>query len=178
MKKKIAFKFLSAIISLTLLIGVCAPAINVFASTESDEKTETTPWFSQETLDALNSYGFNVEDYVNKENLDQIKSEYSDEIADLGVAIENIVRISKTLGGIIAENYDLVYAGAYAELKANGTLDEIVAELQATNAQLNALADKLDSAEIESIYADAKANLVKELRLSAQTVDQITVIGH
>ena len=67
MKKKIAFKFLSAIIAFALLIGVCAPTANVFASYESAEvQTGEKEKFNYVSLGASNVNGYGMYGYVDE----------------------------------------------------------------------------------------------------------------
>ena len=151
MKRKFAFKLLSAIMALALLLGVCASSVSAFVEAESDANNATNEAIGFDSID-------------------------SEKIDDLAVVVESVIENAEALGVFLAENYELVYILSYAQLKEEGVIDEIKANLDDTYAALIAQAEKYESADSNSIYTTGRLALAAELRATADTVESIIAI--
>lgn len=126
--------------------------------------------------DLGNSFFSHPSENGHVEIANSIMAAYTNDILGSDVVIENVIDIAKQLGDLLVENYDVVYEIAYAELKKNGVIDDLKGKLEGAYSDLISQAEKYESADASSIYAETKVALAAELRATADTVAKIIEI--
>ena len=91
---------------------------------------------------------------------------------DVKAAIEEV----KAFAAYVAENYEELYAEAYIELKANGTVANVNAALDAAIEAVVAAQAEVKGLEVEARLEETKALLVSELVLTEATLYQIKTL--
>ena len=90
--------------------------------------------------------------------------------------INNALIAAGIIADLVVEYHDEAFAYAHAELRANGTIDEINAALDAAIEAVEAAREAAEALEVTAEFAESKTLLVSELALTEATLAQIKVL--
>ena len=104
---------------------------------------------------------------------DEIIRVYTEGHTALDETTKNALIAADALVDYVKENYDEMYADAYAELKANGYVDAAVAGIDDAIAAVNAAIAEVEGLDLHANLTDSKALLLEELALVADTLADV-----
>ena len=102
-----------------------------------------------------------------------VKECYDNEYTTLDETIENLIIVGGILAALGAEYYDEAYAYAYAELKAEGVIDDIIGQLEAARTELANLKAELKAIDADAEYATLIGLLADEIDLTDATIVKV-----